>query len=312
MSSTPALELVNLSKNFGRVKAVDGLSLRVPDKSVTAFVGANGAGKTTTFSLIGQFIKPSAGHISVFGKDISEYRFTGGAIGLLPQDMQYFEDRSVARQLELFARLGGMDPSDAKIEVGRVLQLTKLLEKADAKAGELSHGMRVRLGVAQALIGNPPLVLLDEPTAGLDPRMQAEFRQVVEAVRGRTTLLISSHNLTELQELCDYCCMVDKGRLVKQGPMSEMLASGSITLRILATKLPENLEALKELLPGIEMRLETDSALLLRLPRGQTEVAGINAKLLPWLLGKGVGVLEVRELKSLETTFLEATSVSRN
>ena len=107
MSNKFALELVDLRRYYGNTKALDGLSLSIPEKSVTAFVGANGAGKTTTFSVVGQFIKPLSGSIQVFGQSMAEYRKRGGLIGLLPQDMQYFEDRSVERQLTLFARLAG-------------------------------------------------------------------------------------------------------------------------------------------------------------------------------------------------------------
>lgn len=303
-----ALEFIDVKRSFGRVAAVNGLNFSIPDGAVAAFVGANGAGKTTTFSLIGQFLKLDSGSIRVFGTTLAEYRQRGGAIGLLPQDMQYFEERSVGRQLDLFARLGGLTAIESEVEVERVLRLTKLLDKQSAKAGELSHGMRVRLGVAQALIGKPKLILLDEPTAGLDPRMQAEFRNVVETVRGQTTLVISSHNLIELQELCDYCCMIDKGQLIKQGPMQQILNTGSARLRISLGTNDLELSALRQMMPLVSFDMADTGFLSIQFNHANFSVAEVNRQVLGWLLHHNVPVLEVREQKSLEDTFLDATA----
>ncbi|MBX7143957.1 MAG: ABC transporter ATP-binding protein [Oligoflexia bacterium] len=302
-----ALTLKNVTRRFGKILAVNGLSMSVPDKSVCAFVGANGAGKTTTFSLVGEFIRLHAGSIEVFGIPLRTFRARGGIIGLLPQDMQYFEDRTVWRQLFLFARLAGMAAVEAEGEVLRVLKLVRLDDKAGATAGDLSHGMRVRLGVAQALIGQPPLIMLDEPTAGLDPRMQVEFRETIDALRGKTTIVISSHDLSQLQEMCDYCCMIDRGKLLRQGPMGQLLSGSvqSLTFRVVSLK--AQLAGLESLLPGVDIIQEDGQTFIVEFALSKYKVPEVNRIVLAWLLNAGMEVLEVKQTRSLEKAFLEAT-----
>ena len=219
-----ALEVSDLRKRYGKRVALDGLSFSVPERSITAFVGANGAGKTTTFSLVGGFFKPETGSIKVQGEPLAEYRASGGIVGVLPQDVLYFENRTAERHLLLFARLAGLSGLDADAEVDRVLRLTQLSDRAGDLVSNLSHGMKVRLGVAQALVGNPPLILLDEPTQGLDPKMVMAFRACIDSLRGATTVVISSHDLSQLQQMCDYVIMIDRGKLVREGALKDLLA----------------------------------------------------------------------------------------
>lgn len=306
MSKGAALALKSLSRSFGKTRALNKLSLTVPEFSVTAFVGANGAGKTTTFSLVGQFIRPHGGSIEVFGYPLSKYRAHGGLIGILPQDMQYFEDRSIRRQLRLFAALAGLAGAEADEEVERVLAIVKLSERADDMAGELSHGMRVRLGVAQALIGNPPLILLDEPTAGLDPRMIVDFRESVDAVRGKTTLVISSHHLSELQEMCDHVCMIDHGQLLMEGPMSQML-SGVSCVAFIVESIKRDPRELEKQLPAVDIVVEDKQTILIEFDQSRYKMVDINRTVLAWLLNNGMDVVEVKPKRSLEQAFLSAT-----
>lgn len=304
--SRPALVFKDVTRRFGKTIALNKISFSVPELSVTAFVGANGAGKTTTFSVVGQFIKTHGGSIEVFGHGLSDFRSKGGIIGILPQDMQFFEDRSIGRQLLLFAELAGMGGGAAEEEVLRVLKLVKLSERVDELAGDLSHGMRVRLGVAQALIGNPPLVLLDEPTAGLDPRMVVDFRETVEGIRGKTTLMISSHDLSELEELCDHVCMIDRGRMVMQGPMSQMLSGvSSIIFKVEAIK--RDTRELEAELPAVDIVVEDKQTIVVEFDRAKYKISDINRVVLAWLLSHKMEVLEVKQHRSLEQTFLEAT-----
>ena len=306
MSNTPALVLKDLSRRFGKTRALDKLSLSIPEHSVTAFVGVNGAGKTTTFSVIGQFIRPHGGSIEVFGYPLSKFRALGGIVGILPQDMQFFEDRTIARQLLLFARLAGLEGAHARTEMERVLDLVKLSDRAGDVAGELSHGMRVRLGVAQALIGNPPLVLLDEPTAGLDPRMIVDFRESIEAIRGKTTLMISSHDLSELQELCDHVCMIDHGKLLMEGPMAQMLG-GVSRVAYVVESIKRDPREMEQQLPAVDFIVEGKQTILVEFDRARYKIADINRTVLAWLLNNSMDVIEVKPQRSLEQAFLSAT-----
>lgn len=301
------LEITNVRRSFGRTKALDGLSLSIPEKSVAAFVGANGAGKTTTFSLVGRFIRPHGGQISVKGLSLKEYFRKGGRIGLLPQDMQFFEDRTIYRQLFLFSQLAGMSAQEARMEVGRVLELTELKDKIHSKPRELSRGMHVRLGIAQALLASPELILLDEPTAGLDPKMIRMFRSVVDSLRGKATLVISSHDLSELEQMCDYVCMIEKGKLVSQGGMQDTLTSSSRVVYQLGASVNMNLLSTK-LDPGFELSLSETNQLLVVYDSSTHTIEDVNQLVLAALMGLKVGILSVHPGRSLEEAFLEVTS----
>jgi len=300
------LKITNLRRRFKNQIALDDLSLTVPKNSVTAFIGANGAGKTTTFSILGQFIKAHGGKIELDGVPLATFRARGGVVSVLPQDVQFYENRTLYRQLYLFARLAGLSEGSANKEVFRVLELSNLLEKARSRASELSHGMKVRLGVAQALIGSPSLVLLDEPTAGLDPRMLHEFRKNLDAIRGKTTIVISSHDLTELQAICDHVCMIDKGRVVLQGSMKDMLGKSSRVKYRLGTE-ELNLEILEREIPEFRFKLKEQNTLLVSFDSNDQEVEQVNHKVLSWLLRNQIPVLEVEARKNLEQTFIEET-----
>lgn len=300
------LSIKGLTKRYGRQVALAGLNMMVPKGCVAAFVGANGAGKTTTFSVVGSFIRADAGFVEVCGFPLSEYRRRGGVIGLLPQDVQLFESRTLDRQLFLFARLSGLSAHSAKYEVSRLLDMVDLADKAAALPSDLSHGMRVRFGVAQALVGNPPLVLLDEPTAGLDPKMIAGFRELIERIRGKTTIVISSHDLTQLEIICDWVCMIDHGLIVQQGPLGEMLANTSnITFRLAVEGL--NLDSIRRQFPELAFSQDEPSVLVVCFDPRRMDVPKVNAMIMAYLCQHGVGVLEIESRRSLESLYFEGT-----
>jgi ABC-type multidrug transport system ATPase subunit len=176
----------------------------------------------------------------------------------------------------------------------------RLGDRARSRPGELSHGMRRRLSVAQAFLGSPELVLLDEPTAGLDPELAAEMRGLFVERRGQATLLISSHILSELEDVCDYAVFIEHGRLVRQGPMRSLLQTDTL-LRLKLTRSPD-LEALRQRVGvlGIEWAAPTLDVRL----RGDQPVEVANAQLLRELLDQGVGILSLEPGQSLEASYL--------
>lgn|GEM_PF-315268 len=300
------LEFQGVSKRYGSTVALQDLSFSIPQGVTCAFVGANGAGKTTTFSLVGTFIRPNAGVILVNGIPHTKYRARGGAIGLLPQDMQFFEDRSLVRQLKTFAELAGFTAKKALEEAHRVLELVGLQDRFRDRPDSLSHGMKVRLGVAQALIGSPPLVLLDEPTAGLDPNMRVSFRSWIEEIKAETTLVISSHELGELQLLCDYVCVIDSGRLVAQGSMEDFL--GSVRkVRFHVESVFVDWLLLKDKYPNIQIKNLDEQNLEVHFDPSDYSLPDVNRIILGYLIEKGVGVYEVKSQRSLEQSYLTAT-----
>lgn len=300
------LVLHELCRSYGRTVALDGLSMKIPDKGTAAFIGANGAGKTTTFSLIGGFIQPHGGSVEIAGMPLDIYRTRGGIVGLLPQEARLYENRTVYRQILFFAQLSGLHGREAHTECTRVLELVGIQERRNDRLQELSHGMKVRVGIAQAFVGNPPLVLLDEPTAGLDPRVAYEFRNVIKSLRGTTTMVISSHNLNELEDLCDYVCIIHKGRTVREGPMKDMLATVA-RVSYTVDKAESNLAPLQMILPSVRFNLKDHQTIVAEFSPVDHTAVEINAKVLGWLLQNNVPVLAVEAQKSLEQTYLEET-----
>ena len=198
-----ALEIKNVSKTFGRTtKALDELSFSIPKGTICGVVGANGAGKTTLYSIIAGYLPCDSGQISIFGEGPFDIEKHKRKVSILPQDAELIPEMSIGQLLQYYARLQGIYGYKTEREVVRVLKSVDLIDKweADTKISQLSHGMRRRISVAQALLGEPELILLDEPAAGLDPIQTANLRRIFKNKPPQATMLISSHILSELEE----------------------------------------------------------------------------------------------------------------
>ena len=202
----------NLSKSYGSKLALDNVNFEIQKGAPVALVGPNGAGKTTLFSLLCGYIAPSMGELEILGhKPGSAALFN--KVSALPQDAQLDPRFNIDKQLSFYAKLQGMGTKQSQIEALRVLDLVGLSEVAKNRAGDLSHGMRKRVTIAQALIGSPQIVMLDEATAGLDPIHAREVRELVSELSSQATFILSSHDLTELERLCSQVLHLDKGVL---------------------------------------------------------------------------------------------------
>lgn len=219
----------NLSKKYGNKLALNQVSLSLQAGAPIALVGPNGAGKTTLFSLLCGYILPSSGTLSILGHAPGS-KALFGQVAALPQDAQLDPSLSIISQLSLFAQLQGYNAKQAKQESLRVLGLVDLVHVADQKPQSLSHGMSKRVSIAQALIGSPKIVLLDEPTAGLDPANAKAIRELVQQQSGHTTFIISSHNLDELEKLCDQVLYLDQGELGQSVSIQDELNDDYLTL----------------------------------------------------------------------------------
>jgi ABC-2 type transport system ATP-binding protein len=223
----PAIDLKGVVKRFGAVTAVNDVTFEVPEGSVFGLIGPNGAGKTTTFSMLAGYLTPTSGEIYVLDRSPDAVFALKGKVGVLPQDALLPANEKVGQFLVYLAELSGIRAREAKRAVEAVLGEVEGLDWWNTRCGALSHGMAKRVGLAQALLGEPQVVLLDEPTAGLDPRVAYGVRQLIKSRKGRCTLVISSHNLQELEEICDYAAILDRGQLVSQGSIAELTASSS-------------------------------------------------------------------------------------
>ncbi|QYK14459.1 ABC transporter ATP-binding protein [Shewanella rhizosphaerae] len=238
-----------LSKQFGSKRALNDINLELSAGQPIALVGPNGAGKTTLFSLLCGYIRPTEGAVEILGHAPGSTALLG-KVAALPQDARLDPNLTIAAQLELFAQLQGFNAAAARQECQRVLALVDLAEVAPQKPSSLSHGMSKRVSIAQALIGSPELVLLDEPTAGLDPANAKAIRELVRAQIGKTTFVISSHNLAELEKLCDKVLYLDKGVLNQSISIQDELADEYLTLTMQSCD-DEALMAALESLPQV-------------------------------------------------------------
>lgn len=261
MEDTAAVEIRNLTKKFGQLYALSGISFRVERGSVFGFIGPNGAGKTTALRILGTLLEASYGEVKVEGYSVDLHpEDVRRVIGFMPDNYGIYDGITVWEFLEFFAGSHRMRGAVARRAIEDVMELTDLTALSDRLAGSLSKGMRQRLCIARTLLHDPKVLLLDEPAAGLDPRARIEFRELVrELSRMGKTIVISSHILTELSDVCNSVGIIEKGRMVASGPLEEVesLASGGMLLFIeVLDKVQEAVDALKDIEGIIDVRSE--------------------------------------------------------
>lgn len=225
-----AIEITNLSVRFehGRqsVHAVRDLSLVVPEGSVFGFLGLNGAGKTTTMHVLLGFIEPTEGRAVVFGTDVQQ-SIARQRIGYLPEMAESYPFLTGREALWMAGRLFGLNGETLRRRVDDLLQTLNLKDAGHRRIGSYSRGMLQRIGLAQALINDPDLVILDEPTGGLDPLGRLEVRRVIQSLRERgKTVFFSSHELSEVELVCDRIGIISRGQLVAEGRPDELVKPG--------------------------------------------------------------------------------------
>ena len=249
-----ALHTQSLTKRYGSRLAVDSLDLEVPTGVVAGFIGPNGAGKTTTMAMLLGLVAPTAGTGTVLGSSLDEPASYLARVGALIETPAFWPGLTGSQNLRALATLGGHNPR----RVPEVLELVGLDTRGDDRFGQYSLGMKQRLGIAAALLGDPELLVLDEPTNGLDPAGINEMRRfILELADGRRTVLVSSHLLSELEHISDWLIIIDEGSLVYQGPAEGFLGRVP-TVIALAPEHDSDLERLVSIArgEGHESRIE--------------------------------------------------------
>ncbi len=234
------IQCENITKRYGSTLALDGVTLSLEAGAPIALIGPNGAGKTTLFSLFCGFLRATSGDVKIMGYSPSDSKLHG-RLAALPQDANLDPRFTVGHQLVLLARLQGMSSTVANKEVLRVLDKVGLPEVISVKPEALSHGMRKRVMLAQALMGSPELILLDEPTAGLDPPNVKVMRSLIAEAANNATFIISSHNLDELERVCKSVVHLEKGKLKGVVDIAQSRSSGYYTVVMAEMTVSENL-----------------------------------------------------------------------
>lgn len=307
-----ALALTGVHKRFGAVHALRGVDLRVPRGSIFALIGPNGAGKTTLFSVVCGFLRADQGTVRVLDGPPAPSHYKG-RLGALPQDAMLGRELTVREHLTFLAGLQGMSRKTAVREAERVLGIVDLGELAGRRAGTLSHGQVKRVGVAQAFLGEPELILLDEPTAGLDPRHAHDLREAIRSHRGQRTIVVSSHNLQELEAICDEAAFLEQGLTVEAGAVAALTAQDAEVFVVLAAG-PEPVELVRARLsasvPGqVQVQWEPQRRVL-RVsfqPAPGCSAEDVIAAVLRELLAQGARISGVGKGRSLEQRYLDAT-----
>ncbi|HVB17944.1 MAG TPA: ATP-binding cassette domain-containing protein [Stellaceae bacterium] len=219
------LEIVHLVKKFGPLVAVDDVSFTVPAGEVLGFLGPNGAGKSTTMKMIAGFLAPSAGTAVICGHDILAHPLAAKRqIGYLPEGAPAYPDMSVAEFLAFIAHIRGLRGARARRRIGEIAETIRVDDVLRQPIDTLSKGYRRRVGVAQALLCDPPVIILDEPTDGLDPNQKYEMRGVIRAISPGKAIVISTHLLEEVEAVCSRAIIIARGRILADGAPAELAA----------------------------------------------------------------------------------------
>jgi ABC-2 type transport system ATP-binding protein len=226
------IEAVGLSKYYGDFAAIEDVSFSIPQGQVVAFLGPNGAGKSTTMKLLTGYLAPSAGLARIAGHDMAVDRLAGSArLGYLPENGPLYPDMTPRTLLNFFADARGLSPQRKRQRIEYVVELCKLGSVIGKAIGKLSKGYRQRVGMAQVLLHEPDVLILDEPTAGLDPNQIRDVRSTIRMLGKSKTILLSTHILQEVEAIADRVLFINEGRLVYDGSVAGMAAGRELDTR---------------------------------------------------------------------------------
>ncbi len=302
------VKIVNIQRHFGKTRAVDDITFSFSSGHIFAFVGPNGAGKTTTMRILATLDDPTEGNAYIDGVSlVDDPEKARRLVGFMPDTLPAHRDMTVHDYLDFFARAYGLRGAKRLSVVDSVEQFANLKGIRDKLLPALSKGMKQRVSLARTLVHDPPVLVLDEPAAGLDPRARVELRELLKVLADRgKAILISSHILTELAEICNGAVIIEHGKILRAGSMEQILAGGS-PHRLVVVRATEGTEALqRELLqlPGVGEVRAAGEELEFHLDGGDE----MQSSILAHLIGKGLRVIEYRQRQiDLEDVFMNVT-----
>jgi len=307
------IEVQHVTKRYGRVTAVDDVSFRVERGEILGFLGPNGAGKTTTMRIITGYMPPTEGRATVAGYDVFTHPLDAKRrTGYLPEMPPLYPDMTVREYLDFVARIKGIPPKERRDRVTAVMKRTHVDDMADRHCSKLSKGYRQRVGLAQALIHNPEVLVLDEPTAGLDPKQIIETRDLIRSLAGDHTIVLSTHILPEVAQTCQRVVIINKGRVVAVDTPEGLTArlQGAETMYVQVDAAGSDAAAALSAIPGVSRVVGADY-------RGSTQGFEVESErgrdirrdIARTIVSRGWGLLELRPMRmSLEEIFLQVTT----
>ena len=307
------IEVQHITKRYGRTTAVDDVSFRVERGEILGFLGPNGAGKTTTMRILTGYMPPTEGRAAVAGFDVFTHPIEAKRrTGYLPETPPLYPDMTVREYLDFVARIKGVPPKERRDRVASVMRRTHVADMAERHCGKLSKGYKQRVGLAQALIHNPDVLILDEPTAGLDPKQIIETRDLIRSLAGDHTIVLSTHILPEVAQTCQRVVIINKGRVVAVDTPEALTSrlKGAETMYVQVDALGADAGDVLARIPGVtrvglaERRNDVE-AYEVESTRG-TDVRRDIARA---VVNNGWGLLELRPMRmSLEEVFLQVTT----
>ena len=309
------IEINKLVKRYGDKKAVNGISFTVNDDEVLGFLGPNGAGKSTTMNIIAGYLSSTSGTVKVNGHDIlEEPELAKKEIGYLPENPPLYNDMTVNEYLDFICDLKGVAKSKRKHMLDRIISMVKISDVTERLIGNLSKGYKQRVGIAQAMVGDPSILILDEPTVGLDPSQIIEIRKLIKSLSKSHSIIISSHILPEIQEVADRVVIINHGKIAAIDSLTDLSKRLSGQTKLLMTFTGPGKECSEKLrtLPGISSavpKLVSNKVSQIELTLVGENSTEIRTSIFFMMAKEGWPILEIRSLEpTLEEVFLNITS----
>jgi len=309
------IEVEHLTKRYGTVTAVDDVTFRVNKGEILGFLGPNGAGKTTTMRVLTGYMPATDGRAAVAGYAVFDHPIEAKRrTGYLPETPPLYPDMTVREYLHFVGKIKGVAPKDRAARVDQVMARTWVADMANRACGKLSKGYRQRVGLAQALIHNPEVLILDEPTAGLDPKQINETRRLIKALAGDHTIILSTHILTEVEQTCQRVVIINKGRVVAEDTPENLTrrlrGSATMFVQVDGDRAAEAQAALARVdgVARVTSANDAGTAFEIESESGRD----VRRELARAVIGGGWGLLELRPMRlSLEDVFLSLTTEER-
>lgn len=306
------IEVKDLVKKYGSHLAVDHLSFTLESGKIYGFLGPNGAGKSTTMNIMTGYLGATNGSVLIDGHDIlKEPEEAKKQIGYLPELPPLYMDMTVQEYLEFAAELKKLPKEKRESDISEVMKLTRLQDVSDRLIKNLSKGYKQRVGLAQAILGFPEIIILDEPTVGLDPKQIIEIRELIRTLSKKHTVILSSHILAEVREVCDYILIISKGKLVASDTPEnlELLRNGASSLELEVKAAPETARAILSTIDDVDaMEMHSENENLTRVKLETKNGADIREAVFYAFAEEKCPLLEMKTAKaSLEDIFMELT-----